>query len=267
MSTDGAYGNCIDETAKLYSRSGGLVYFYSYEYRGTNSMLDLLVNLQNEVNTMQAKNNRISNGGQPWFEFDKGVCHGDELFSLFSLKTGNLRQYSERDLFTQKRLITLWTEFASTNFNQSNQMNYYSMNQFNFINPLDHFGSNRKINNLFLGPNAFWPSFNENNQYLVINDNLKVLNNYRKQELDFWKLLFDSELLTIERFSQTEQLDYLNGQKYTAFVYIMLTTTICLMIVISFLLIILYWYSKKTRSFKTTIPSGVGICHSNPAMY
>lgn len=297
MSTDGAYGNCIDETAKLYARSGGLVYFYSYEYRGSNSMLDLLVDLQNEVN-VQAKQslNRMSTA--PWFEFDKGVCHGDELFLLISLKTGNLRPYSERDLITQKRLITLWTEFASARFNESvgrfrdhhrigyppfnplaNQPANYnpSTSHFNFLpNPLDQFAGHamhgtssrfrkRQAAGLFLGPNAVWPPFNEegDGQYLVIGDELRVQRNYRKEALDFWKLLFDSELLTMDR-SQTEQLDYRSGQRYAAFAYTMLTTTIFLTIVISFLLVVLYWYSKKTRSFRTSIP---GICHSNPALY
>lgn len=286
MSTDGAYGNCIDETAKLYSRSGGLVYFYSYEYRGSNSMLDLLVDLQNEVN-VQAKPNLNRMSSAPWFEFDKGVCHGDELFLLISLKTGNLRPYSERDLITQKRLITLWTEFASARFNESSRfrdhrighLNYNPPlpmgSHFNFINPLDQFGHSmhgsssrfrkRQAAGLFLGPNAVWPPFNEegDGQYLVIGDELRVQTNYRKQALDFWKLLFDSELLTMER-SQTEQLDYRSGQRYAAFAYTMLTTTIFLTIIISFLLVVLYWYSKKTRSFRTSIP---GICHSNPALY
>lgn len=285
MSTDGAYGNCIDETAKLYSRSGGLVYFYSYEYRGTNSMLDLLVDLQNEVN-VQAKHNLNRMSSTPWMEFDKGVCHGDELFLLISLKTGNLRPYSERDLITQKRLITLWTEFASARFNESNRPGfdrfrhpnynpslYYNANHFNFINPLDQFGQmrgssrfrKRQTSGLFLGSNAVWPPFNEDSdgQYLVIGDELRVATNYRKAPLDFWKLLFDSEILTMER-SQTEQLDYRSGHRYAAFAYTMLTTTIFLTLIISFLLVVLYWYSKKTRSFRTSIP---GICHSNPALY
>ena len=283
MSTDGAYGNCIDETAKLYSRSGGLVYFYSYEYRGSNSMLDLLVDLQNEVN-VAAKPNLNRAASAPWFEFDKGVCHGDELFLLISLKTGNLRPYSERDLITQKRLITLWTEFASVRFNESNRfrdphlighpgLNYNPAmaNPFNFVNQLDQFGQmhrarfrKRQASGLFLGSNAVWPPFNEDSsQYLAIGDELRVQTNYRKQALDFWKLLFDSELLTMER-SQTEQLDYRSGHRYAAFAYTMLTTTIFLIIIISFLLVVLYWYSKKTRSFRTSIP---GICHSNPALY
>ena len=266
MSTDGAYGNCIDETAKLYSRYGGLVYFYSYEYRATNSMLDLLVNLQNEVN-VQPKQNRLTSNG--WFEFDRGVCHGDELFSIFSLKTGNLRPYSEHDLYTQKRLITLWTGFASTNFNENktsssfyNQMSY-SSNQFD---PSAQWNYRNKLaaTNLFLGANAIWPLFNEDtHQYLVLSDELRVQTNYRKQELDFWKLLFDSELLLTAMERTSEQFDYSNltNHKWATFAYTMLTTTIILMIVISILLVILYWYSKKTRTFKTSIVPG--ICQSS----
>lgn len=262
MSTDGAYGNCIDETAKLYSRFGGLVYFYSYEYRATNSMLDLLVNLQNEVNVQSKQSiSRLSN--IPWYEIDKGVvCHGDELFSLFSLKTGNLRPYSDRDLFAQKRLITLWTEFASINFQDNKTSSHQPFNhrtgQFDHLNS---FNQNKKTN-LFVGPNALWPPFNEDDgQYLVLSDEIRVQSNYRKVELDFWKFLFDSELLTMER--SQEQLDYsnLSSQKYAAFAYTMLTTTIFLMVVISFLLALLWYYTKRTKSFNTSIKTSLpGIC-------
>lgn len=275
MSSDSAYGNCIEETARLLSRSAdALVYFYSYEYRGTNSMLDLLVNLQNEVEqNVQAKHsvNRASNSA-PWLELDKNqiVCHGDELFSLFNLKTGNLKPYSDRDLYAQKRLITLWTEFASTRFNESTP-SFYQMSQppyfFNQMNPLNyHNHLNSKKTNLFYGPNSIWPTFKEDdNQYLSLGDDVRIERNYRKNELDFWKLLIDSELLTIEK--STEQFDYSNSlisQKYAAFAYTMLSTTIFLMIVIASLLVILWYFTKKTRSFKTSIPGIPGICSSNP---
>ena len=93
MTSDALYSSCIDETVKLYWRSRAPVYQYVFEYRGQNSMVNLLVN-----------NNPTL--------FPTGVCHGDELFYLFNLRILGLQQPSYKDNLVSNRLVTLWTDFA-----------------------------------------------------------------------------------------------------------------------------------------------------------
>src|SRR5690606_29641882 len=48
MATDAMYGSCIDLTIRLASKAGLPVHAYKYDYRGSNSMLDLLLRMQSE---------------------------------------------------------------------------------------------------------------------------------------------------------------------------------------------------------------------------
>lgn len=93
MTSDALYNSCVDETIKLYWLSRAPVYQYVFEYRGENSMVNLLVN------------------NNPVF-FPTGVCHGDELFYLFNLRIVGLRPPSFQDNLVSSRLVTLWTDFA-----------------------------------------------------------------------------------------------------------------------------------------------------------
>lgn len=93
MSSDALYVSCVDETAKLYTQARGPVYMYSFEFKGENSMVKLLVN---NAPTL----------------FDTGVCHGDELFHLFNLRINGLREPSFADRKVGDRMLTLWTDFA-----------------------------------------------------------------------------------------------------------------------------------------------------------
>lgn len=93
MSSDALYNSCIDETVKLYWQSRAPVFQYVFEYKGQNSMVNLLVN-----------NNPT--------RFPTGVCHGDELFHLFNLRIMGLQPPSYQDNIVSNRLVTLWTDFA-----------------------------------------------------------------------------------------------------------------------------------------------------------
>ena len=93
MSSDALYNSCVDETIKLYWRSRAPVYQYVFEYKGENSMVNLLVN---NAPTL----------------FPTGTCHGDELFHLFNLRIIGLRPPSYQDNKVSNKLVTLWTDFA-----------------------------------------------------------------------------------------------------------------------------------------------------------
>lgn len=70
------------------------VNFYYFEYKGENSMVNLLLN------------------GHPTL-LDTGVCHGDELFYLFNLEIDRMKKESFRDQRMTQRMTTLWTDFAT----------------------------------------------------------------------------------------------------------------------------------------------------------
>lgn len=96
MSSDALYGSCIDETLKLYSRheSGQMsTYMYLFDYLGQNSMVNLITNNSPRL-------------------FNTGVCHGDELFYLFSLNSDDVKSFSTYDHRISQRLARLWTDFA-----------------------------------------------------------------------------------------------------------------------------------------------------------
>ena len=93
MTTDSLYVSCVDETIKLYAQTRAPAYMYTFEYKGENSMVNLLVN------------------NQPTY-FDTGVCHGDELFLLFNLRINGMREPSLDDRRVGNRILTLWTDFA-----------------------------------------------------------------------------------------------------------------------------------------------------------
>ena len=44
--------------------------------------------------------------------FNTGVCHGDDLFSIFNLRINGLKQHSFTDNKVSNRMVTLWTDFA-----------------------------------------------------------------------------------------------------------------------------------------------------------
>lgn len=93
MSSDALYWGCIDETIKLYAQQRGQVFMYSFEHKGENSMVNLLVNNRPTL-------------------FDTGVCHGDELFYLFNLRINGMRNPSFDDEKVGDRILTLWTDFG-----------------------------------------------------------------------------------------------------------------------------------------------------------
>lgn len=105
MSSDALYNSCVDETIKLYWQSRAPVYQYVFEYKGENSMVNLLVN-----------NNPTL--------FSTGVCHGDELFYLFNLRIVGLRPPSYQDNMVSNRLVTLWTDFAKVS-NECNDVELF----------------------------------------------------------------------------------------------------------------------------------------------
>ena len=98
MSSDALYNSCIDETIKLYWQTQAPVYQYVFDYKGSNSMVNLLVN--SETPTV----------------FPTGVCHGDELFLLFNLRIIGLRDPSPYDNRVSDRMTTLWTDFAKNGY-------------------------------------------------------------------------------------------------------------------------------------------------------
>jgi len=97
MSSDALYNSCVDETIKLYWQTQSPVFAYVFDYKGENSMVNLLVNEQPTV-------------------FSTGVCHGDELFLLFNLRILGLRDSSHMDDRVSNRLTSLWTDFAKIGY-------------------------------------------------------------------------------------------------------------------------------------------------------
>ena len=87
MSSDALYGSCIDETLKYLRLYDFPLYFYHFEFEGSRSMVNILMNSQRLL-------------------YRTGVCHGDELFYLFHPVSGS------RELAMEDRMTTLWTDFA-----------------------------------------------------------------------------------------------------------------------------------------------------------
>lgn len=93
MSSDALYVSCMDEMVKLYWQNSLPIYMYTFEHKGENSMVNLLINNSPTL-------------------FDPGVCHGDELFHLFDMKISGLRVPSYEDNQVTQKILTLWTDFA-----------------------------------------------------------------------------------------------------------------------------------------------------------
>jgi esterase, putative (fragment) len=66
---------------------------YSFEYKGANSMIHLLLNQRKHAP-------------------DTGVCHGDELFYLFHLRLKNSKRATSNDQLMSQKMVKLWTDFA-----------------------------------------------------------------------------------------------------------------------------------------------------------
>uniref|UniRef100_T1KVJ7 Carboxylesterase type B domain-containing protein n=1 Tax=Tetranychus urticae TaxID=32264 RepID=T1KVJ7_TETUR len=94
MTTDALYTSCIDETAKLLWGAEIPVYMYLFGYKGSNSMIKILLNNSPTV-------------------IDTGVCHGDELFYLFNLEMDKFRPTNVKDSLATRLLVDLWTDFAA----------------------------------------------------------------------------------------------------------------------------------------------------------
>jgi carboxylesterase type B len=97
MSSDVLYNSCVDETVKVYWSTQAPVYQYLFHYKGSNSMVSLLMN--------SPSHSRL---------WDTGVCHGDDLFLLFNMRILGLREENNRDRRISERMTTLWTDFAKT---------------------------------------------------------------------------------------------------------------------------------------------------------
>ena len=110
-----------------------ITYKYVFEYRGRNSMLSLILNgnhyhhhhhNQNHDSFQHRHHYHHQNLALPAqslnSEFNhivnSAVCHGDELFYLFSLKFSSRKPENNRDLLMQRLLLSLWTDFAKHGF-------------------------------------------------------------------------------------------------------------------------------------------------------
>lgn len=134
MSTDALYGACIDETLRLYAAASAtgpidpyrhdpkvnlwlpfanITYKYVFDYRGRNSMLGLILSGSQQRN-QYARHYDFPLTQNPELSHlvNSAVCHGDELFYLFNLQFTSRKPDDNRDVMTQKRLLSLWTDFA-----------------------------------------------------------------------------------------------------------------------------------------------------------
>ena len=140
MGTDALYGSCIDETLRLYSAAtsttsashlnapnskanlllpfANITYKYLFEHRGRNSMLSLILSGNHHNRQSFNRNFVLPTAITSDFSHivNSAVCHGDELFHLFSLKFASRKPVDNRDLLVQRIMLSLWTDFAKHGF-------------------------------------------------------------------------------------------------------------------------------------------------------
>ncbi|RWS19637.1 neuroligin-2-like protein, partial [Leptotrombidium deliense] len=184
----------------MYWETGAPVYMYLFDYQGSNSMVKLLIN---NAPTL----------------FDTGVCHGDELFHIFDLKIGRLRNPSFTDNQVSQRMLTLWTDFAK--YGYAPQLVNYEYPKWELYHPL-------RLN------------------YYRIGRDLSVDSSYRQREAVFWSVHLRNisgihpSVLPIVNEARTS---------YKTLAWAMVAVSITLLILVIALLSILY-FQRRSQSFK-----------------
>lgn len=199
MSSDALYNSCIDETIKLYWYSRAPVYHYVYEYKGENSMVNLLIN---NVPTL----------------FNTGVCHGDDLFSIFNLRINGLKPPSFNDNKVSNRMVTLWTDFAK-------------------------YGSAPKIVNYDYPKWEKWDP--ERQTYYKIGSSLSLGRGYRQREVTLWTQTLRNTTATS---GLSSSLTLARSPMYQTLAWAMVAVSVSLLILVIVLLSILY-FQRKSQSF------------------
>lgn len=268
MATDGMYGWCMETTASALSDAGLPVHVYQYDYRGSNSMLELLLRLQQESGSpVQHNLHNPSSSDIPRpspsaaapmsppvlpHNMQRLVCHGDELFSLFQLKISGLRASSEMDNLVSVQLTSMWAEFASLH-NQSW---------------------------LFKTDRGLWPTFRSKRQVLLVQQTPKVITLPVQPAFLFWQQLHsaiqsNSTAATVHNSGYlpvinpdalyepaTDPPGSSNTTKYATLAFTMIGVSIGLLLLVVLLLAIL-WYTKRSQSFSAIVADGT----NSPSLY
>jgi hypothetical protein len=265
MATDGMYGWCMEDTASALSNAGLPVHVYQYDYKGSNSMLELLLRLQQESgssvqhnmrNNLASVNNPTSSSIGPMSQpalplaMQQLVCHGDELFSLFQLKISGLRATSQADQLVSVQLTNMWAEFVSLH-NQSW---------------------------LFKSDRGLWPTFRAKRQILLIQQTPKVITLPVQPSWHFWQQLnvaiqSNSTAATVHEsgYLPAARPDALferdlptpsNSFKYATLAFAMIGVSFGLLLLVILLLAVL-WYTKRSQSFCATVADGT----NSPALF
>lgn len=202
MSSDALYNSCIDETIKLYWFSRAPIYHYVYEYKGENSMVNLLIN---NVPTL----------------FNTGVCHGDDLFSVFNLRINGLKPASFTDNKVSNKMVTLWTDFAK-------------------------YGQAPKIVNYDYPKWEKWDP--ERQTYYRIGSSINIGRGYRQKETLFWTQSSSRNSSGVLGGLSSSLTNLQRSPMYQTLAWVMVAVSVSLLVLVIVLLSILY-FQRKSQSF------------------
>lgn len=259
MATDSMYGSCMEQTATALSSAGLPVHLYQFDYRSSNSMLELLLRLQREngvsvQHNLQSEPNSMPAPASLQVSLPKLICHGDELFSLFQLKISGLRPPTQLDRLVSAQLTSLWSEFAALN-NHS----------------------------WLFKAGGLWPTFQPKRNYLLLQQSPRVMQYPPQSQWIFWqqlraKLLKTDTYLNINPQSRNqaqpipqhqqmlektvEELTSSHVSKYATLAFAMIGVSIGLLLLV-FLLLAILWYTKRSQSFCANVADG----SNSPSLY
>lgn len=120
--------------ANLLLPFANITYKYLYSHRGRNSMLSLILSGNHHNRGSFNRNFALPQSIAADFghAVNAAVCHGDELFHLFTLKFASRKPEDNRDLQVQRLMLSLWTDFAKHGYVQFVFRQSISGNQFLF---------------------------------------------------------------------------------------------------------------------------------------
>lgn len=150
--------------------------------------------------------------------FNTGVCHGDDLFSIFNLRISGLKPPSFNDNKVSNRMVTLWTDFAK-------------------------YGSAPKIVNYDYPKWEKWDP--ERQTYYKIGSSLSLGRGYRQREVTLWTQTLRNTTATS---GLSSSLTLARSPMYQTLAWAMVAVSVSLLILVIVLLSILY-LQRKSQSF------------------
>lgn len=150
--------------------------------------------------------------------FNTGVCHGDDLFSIFNLRINGLKQPSFTDNKVSNRMVTLWTDFAK-------------------------YGHAPKIVNYDYPKWEKWDP--ERQTHYKIGSSLSIGRGYRQREVLFWT---QSLRNSSGQVGLSSSLTLPRSPMYQTLAFAMVAVSVSLLVLVIVLLSILYM-QRKSQSF------------------